>query len=83
MRREALRNANEQTLSARVLVNAAGPWVNQVLARIYKPSGQEVDKLDAELVQGSHIVIKGDYQWNRNQAGTGINQFNVNLGYNF
>lgn len=31
----------------------------------------------------TNIVIKGDYQWNQNQAGTGVNQFNVNLGYNF
>jgi len=31
----------------------------------------------------TNIAIKGDYQWNRNQAGTGVNQFNVNLGYNF
>jgi glycerol-3-phosphate dehydrogenase len=53
-------NANEQTLSARVLVNAAGPWVNQVLDRVYQSSAQAVDKLDAELVQGSHIVIRGD-----------------------
>jgi hypothetical protein len=31
----------------------------------------------------TNIAIKGEYQWDRNKAGTGINQFNVNLGYNF
>jgi len=30
-----------------------------------------------------NIVIKGEHQWNRDQAGTGVNQFNINLGYNF
>ncbi len=29
------------------------------------------------------IVIKGDYQWIRNQARTGVNQFNLVLGYAF
>ncbi|MFQ5487584.1 MAG: glycerol-3-phosphate dehydrogenase/oxidase [Gammaproteobacteria bacterium] len=42
----------------RVLVNAAGPWVNQVLAQITpQPSHQTVD-----LVQGSHIVLAGRLQ---------------------
>ena len=54
------RNADERTLLARVLINAAGPWVDQVLARVYKPSGRQADTLDSELVQGSHIVINGD-----------------------
>ena len=30
-----------------------------------------------------NIVIKGDYQWNRNQARSGLNQFNLGLGYSF
>lgn len=29
------------------------------------------------------IVIKGDYQWARNEANTGLNQFNLVLGYAF
>ena len=53
-------SANRQATSARVLVNAAGPWVNQVLASVYRSSGQTVDKLDADLVQGTHIVVPGD-----------------------
>jgi len=31
----------------------------------------------------TNIVIKAENQWNRNRAGTGVNQFNINLGYNF
>ncbi len=36
-----------------------------------------------ELKPIPNIVIKSDYQWITNQAGTGRNQFNVNLGYAF
>ena len=39
--------------TSRILVNAAGPWVNQVLARI-TPSQPG---MDVELVQGTHIVL--------------------------
>lgn len=31
----------------------------------------------------SNIAIKGDYQWIRNRAKTGISQFNMNMGYSF
>jgi len=31
----------------------------------------------------TNIVVKGEYQWHRNEAGTGINQVNINMGYNF
>ena len=30
-----------------------------------------------------NIAIKSEHQWVRNQASTGVNQFNINLGYNF
>jgi hypothetical protein len=30
-----------------------------------------------------NIAIKGDYQWIRNQAQTGLSQFNLNMGYSF
>ena len=36
-----------------------------------------------ELRPITNIALKGDYQWNRDRAGTGVNQFNVNFGYNF
>lgn len=40
---------------ARVLVNAAGPWVNTVLAAL-RPAPRP---LSIELVQGAHIVVGG------------------------
>jgi hypothetical protein len=30
-----------------------------------------------------NIVIKGDYQWTLNEARSGLNQFNIGLGYSF
>lgn len=39
--------------------------------------------LGVELRPIYNIVIKTDYQWIRNDARTGRNQFNVNLGYAF
>jgi len=41
------------TVRAGVLVNAAGPWVNQVLQLI----SPQVGKLEISLVQGSHIIL--------------------------
>lgn len=46
---------NEETINARVIVNAAGPWANRVLEKI-TPAAKS---LPMELVQGSHIVIDG------------------------
>ncbi|MFO7603852.1 MAG: FAD-dependent oxidoreductase, partial [Gammaproteobacteria bacterium] len=42
-----------QTYTCRTLVNAAGPWVNQVLARITPPPRT----LAIDRVQGTHIVV--------------------------
>ena len=39
--------------------------------------------LGVELKPIPNIVLKTDYQWITNEAGTGRNQFNVNLGYAF
>ena len=45
-------------LSARVIVNAAGPWVKEVLnGRLQQPSRDEV-----RLVKGSHIVVRRLYE---------------------
>lgn len=41
--------------SAKVLVNAAGPWVNQVLGRV----DSSLNKVAVELVQGTHLVLEG------------------------
>jgi len=45
---------NKKTILARVLVNAAGPWVDRVLADAVK----EDDGKRIRLVKGSHIVVK-------------------------
>jgi glycerol-3-phosphate dehydrogenase len=48
--------AESKKVSARVLINATGPWVNDVLERIEpRPEQTEV-----ELVQGAHIVVPGE-----------------------
>ena len=39
--------------------------------------------LGIELKPILNVVLKTDYQWITNEAGTGRNQFNVNLGYAF
>ena len=39
--------------------------------------------LGVELKPIPNVAIKTDYQWIANEAGTGRNQFNVNLGYAF
>lgn len=47
----------ERTLFARGIVNAAGPWVKQVLNdRLHQPSRDNV-----KLVKGSHIVVPKAY----------------------
>jgi glycerol-3-phosphate dehydrogenase len=49
------------TIKARVLVNAGGPWVEQVLA-----SGAGVNaRAKVRLVQGSHIVVRKLYDHDR------------------
>jgi glycerol-3-phosphate dehydrogenase len=50
--------SNGEALSARAIVNAAGPWVKRVLnERLGQPSADEV-----RLVQGSHIVVPRRYR---------------------
>ena len=47
-----------ERLQARVIVNAAGPWVKEVLnGRLGQPSGESV-----RLVKGSHIVVPKLYE---------------------
>ncbi len=48
-------HGQEHICTATVIVNAAGPWVNEVLARI-TPAASTVD---VELVQGTHLVLDG------------------------
>lgn len=48
----------EKECTAKVVVNAAGPWVNNVLDYVQP----EIPRLDVELVQGSHIVLEHEIQ---------------------
>lgn len=51
---EDLRDRKTETVRAKLLVNAAGPWVDHVLA---KTVGKN-DVHNVRLVQGSHIVVR-------------------------
>ncbi len=42
-------------VTATAIVNAAGPWVNDVLARVTPP----VNQREVELVQGAHLIVEG------------------------
>ncbi len=45
----------EHTCTARVIVNASGPWANEVLTRI----ATTAKSVAVELVQGTHLVLEG------------------------
>jgi glycerol-3-phosphate dehydrogenase len=49
-----LKTGQIRTLRAKVLINAAGPWVTNVLAEC----GDAKTKAKVRLVQGSHIVVR-------------------------
>ena len=53
------KNGQSTTVAARVLVNAAGSWVNHVLQRVQQPSGAAMELYAMDLVQGTHIVVPG------------------------
>lgn len=53
-----LARGEERSATARVLVNAAGPWIQEVNSRI-TPTPPPVD---VELVQGAHIVVDAPLQ---------------------
>jgi glycerol-3-phosphate dehydrogenase len=54
-------NGERATISARALVNAGGPWVEDVLA-----AGAGVNaRAKVRLVQGSHIVVRKLYEHDR------------------
>lgn len=55
------RSGQRQNVTARLLVNASGPWVDSVLAATV---GQN-DADNIRLVQGSHIVIKRKFEHDR------------------
>lgn len=43
-----------RTITAKVVINAAGPWVNYVLDNV---DIEDVKKMPCDLVQGAHIVL--------------------------
>ncbi len=51
---EKAHGGGRETVAARMLVNAAGPWIDTVLAG---PLGR-TDARNVRLVQGSHIVVR-------------------------
>jgi glycerol-3-phosphate dehydrogenase len=50
-----------ETLTARILVNAAGPWVAEVFANIIRANAPA----KVRLVQGSHVVVRKLYDHDR------------------
>ena len=50
---EFQRGSEQASCQAKVLINAAGPWINHVLACV-QPT---VEPMPIELVQGTHIVL--------------------------
>ena len=52
---EYCHNGKTEVCTAKIIVNAAGPWVQQILSLI-SPSPS---KLKIDLVQGTHIVVPG------------------------
>ena len=53
--------AGKQTVRARMLVNASGPWVDDVINQAMGKNGAH----NVRLVQGSHIVVKKLYDHDR------------------
>jgi len=58
---EDLRTGRQERIRARVLVNAAGPWVEQVLNGVVRSNSAA----SVRLVQGSHIVVKKQFSHDR------------------
>jgi glycerol-3-phosphate dehydrogenase len=58
---EDTRSGARAAVSARILVNASGPWVGDVVAKICGPSAPA----SVRLVQGSHIVVRKLYDHDR------------------
>ncbi len=53
---EYLYQGQTQHCKARTIVNAAGPWVNEVLSRTHPVLPQ----IQTQLIQGSHILLEGE-----------------------
>ncbi len=55
------RTGREDTITARLLINAAGPWVGEVMALTLK----QTKSSGVRLVQGSHIIVPKLYAHDR------------------
>lgn len=58
---EDLRTGRQERIRAKVLINAAGPWVEKVLNGVARANSSA----SVRLVQGSHIVVKKVFQHDR------------------
>ncbi|MFC1457033.1 glycerol-3-phosphate dehydrogenase [Microvirga arabica] len=58
---EDARTGRQESVRAKVLVNAAGPWVEKVLTGV----AQTDSAVSVRLVQGSHIVVRKVFQHDR------------------
>ncbi len=52
-----IRSKQGRKVSAGVVVNAAGPWINTVARRIMPVPDKSVPMFEVDLVQGTHLVI--------------------------
>ena len=53
-----IQQQHTRQLECRCIINAAGPWANQVLGRI----SPQPEMLDVDLVLGTHIVVSGQLE---------------------
>jgi glycerol-3-phosphate dehydrogenase len=48
---------NKDIIKSRILINAAGPWINEIVNNVIKVNSEKIIR----LVKGSHIIIKKLY----------------------
>ncbi|MGA2551962.1 MAG: glycerol-3-phosphate dehydrogenase [Burkholderiaceae bacterium] len=58
---EDMRTGTRETIRAKILINAAGPWVGEVLAQTLR----QTTSGGVRLVQGSHIIVPKLYEHDR------------------
>lgn len=49
------KNADTFSCQTNIMINTAGPWVNQILENINPPT----PRIEIDLVQGAHIIVDG------------------------
>ncbi len=49
---------NGQTINSKILINASGPWINEILKDVIQLNS----KKDIRLVKGSHLIVKKMYK---------------------